>query len=70
MVAGLLMVGGIALLGVITGTIASWLVEKLSGVEQQLERADEALLTEVRSLRSELAELRAEINAKGSAEHA
>jgi voltage-gated potassium channel len=70
MVAGLLMVGGIALLGVITGTIASWLVEKLSGVEQQLERADEALLAEVRSLRSELAELRAELNTKGSAEHA
>ncbi|HWO64986.1 MAG TPA: ion channel, partial [Umezawaea sp.] len=69
MVAGLLMIGGIALLGVITGTIASWLVEKLSGVEQQLERADEVLLTEVRSLRAELAEMRAELNDR-SAEHA
>ncbi len=62
LVAGLLMVGGIALLGVITGTIASWLVEKLSGVEEQLQRTDDALVAEVRSLRTELAELRAELN--------
>ncbi|TWP53174.1 potassium channel family protein [Lentzea tibetensis] len=59
LVAALLMVGGIALLGVITGTIASWLVEKLKGVEEaELETA-----AEVRKLRAELAELRAELRA-------
>jgi voltage-gated potassium channel len=66
MVAGLLMVGGIALLGVITGTIASWLVEKLSGVEQTFRQADDVLLAEVRSLRGELAEMRRELNAAKS----
>ncbi|MET9228692.1 ion channel [Lentzea sp. NPDC003310] len=60
LVAGLLMVGGIALLGVITGTIASWLVEKLRGVEEaELETAQE-----LRKLRAELAELRSELNAR------
>lgn len=72
LVAALLMIGGIALLGVITGTIASWLVERLSGVEESLQRTDDEMLVELRSLRAELAELRAELNAKtaNSAEHA
>ncbi|SEP76959.1 voltage-gated potassium channel [Lentzea xinjiangensis] len=60
LVAALLMVGGIALLGVITGTIASWLVEKLRGVEEaELETAQE-----LRNLRAEIAELRAELRAE------
>lgn len=60
LVAALLMIGGIALLGVITGTIASWLVEKLRGVEQaELETAQE-----LRNLRAEIAELRAELSAR------
>jgi voltage-gated potassium channel len=57
LVAALLMVGGIALLGVITGTIASWLVEKLRGVEE----AEQEVVAEIRQLRAELAELRAEL---------
>ena len=62
LVAGLLMVGGIALLGVITGTIASWLVEKLRGVEEaELETAQE-----LRNLRAEIAELRAELGTRRS----
>ncbi|MEU3646622.1 ion channel [Lentzea sp. NPDC034063] len=62
LVAGLLMVGGIALLGVITGTIASWLVEKLRGVEEaELETAQE-----LRNLRAELAELRKELGTRHS----
>jgi voltage-gated potassium channel len=61
LVAGLLMIGGIALLGVITGTIASWLVERLSGVEDQVVEAEQATLAELRSVRAELAELRAEL---------
>ncbi|NKE55891.1 potassium channel family protein [Lentzea sp. PSKA42] len=60
LVAALLMVGGIALLGVITGTIASWLVEKLRGVEE----AELEIVQELRSLRSEIAELRAELSAR------
>jgi voltage-gated potassium channel len=60
LVAALLMVGGIALLGVITGTIASWLVEKLRGVEEaELETAQE-----LRNLRAEIAQLRAELRAR------
>ncbi|GHH36434.1 potassium channel family protein [Lentzea cavernae] len=60
LVAGLLMVGGIALLGVITGTIASWLVETLRGVESaELEAAQE-----LRNLRTEIAELRAELGTR------
>ena len=63
LVAALLMIGGIALLGVITGTIASWLVEKLSGVEESVAEAEQAVLVELRAVRAELAELRAELNA-------
>ncbi|MFI6098581.1 potassium channel family protein [Lentzea sp. NPDC051213] len=61
LVAALLMVGGIALLGVITGTIASWLVEKLRGVEE----AELETVQELRNLRAEIAELRAELGARG-----
>ncbi|HEY3263457.1 MAG TPA: ion channel [Pseudonocardiaceae bacterium] len=39
LVAGLLMLGGIALLGTVTGTIASWFVEKLGAVEAAVETA-------------------------------
>lgn len=60
LVAGLLMVGGIALLGVITGTIASWLVEKLRGVEE----AELETVQELRKLRTEIAELRAELSTR------
>ncbi|MFI9811100.1 potassium channel family protein [Saccharothrix variisporea] len=63
LVAALLMIGGIALLGVITGTIASWLVERLSGVEEQVVEAEQATLAELRSVKAELAELRAELRA-------
>ncbi|MEU5696050.1 ion channel [Actinosynnema sp. NPDC020468] len=61
LVAALLMIGGIALLGVITGTIASWLVERLSGVEGSVAEAEQATLAELRLVRAELAELRAEL---------
>ncbi|MBB5954532.1 voltage-gated potassium channel [Saccharothrix tamanrassetensis] len=63
LVAALLMIGGIALLGVITGTIASWLVERLSGVEGQVVEAEQATVAELRSVRAELAELRTELRA-------
>jgi voltage-gated potassium channel len=63
LVAALLMIGGIALLGVITGTIASWLVARLSGVEDSVTESEQATAAELRLLRSELAELREELRA-------
>ena len=54
LVAVSLMVGGIALLGVVTGVIASWFVEKISGVEKSIE---ESTHTEVEALRAEIHEL-------------
>lgn len=57
-VATALMLGGIALLGTITASLASWLVERVTEsveVEQAATRRDvEALTLEVRALREEL----------------
>lgn len=54
LVAGGLMVGGIALIGVVTATLASWIVERVS-----LEAtAPAATLQQVEELRSEIAALR------------
>lgn len=53
-----LMIGGVALLGVITGTIASWFVERIEGAEDSIEAA---VHSEVRGLRAELALLRREL---------
>ncbi|WP_367134236.1 potassium channel family protein [Saccharothrix sp. HUAS TT1] len=63
LVAALLMIGGIALLGVITGTIASWLVDRLSGVEESVTEAEQVTAAELRLVRAELAELREELRA-------
>ncbi|WP_104091439.1 potassium channel family protein [Arthrobacter sp. GMC3] len=50
-----LMIGGIALLGIVTATLASWLVEKVSATESRAEGATaehvEQLLAEIRELR-------------------
>ncbi|WP_217632359.1 potassium channel family protein [Ruania alba] len=58
-IAAVLMVGGIALLGVVTATLASWLVERVSTENERVETATraqvEALADEVRALRAELA---------------
>ena len=53
-----LMVAGIALLGVVTATVASWLLEQVSARE---ERSEQATRTEVHELTSEVAALRQEI---------
>lgn len=50
-----LMLGGIALLGVVTATIASWLIERIAA--ENAERTD-PIHDEIRLLRSEVAELR------------
>lgn len=60
--AALLMLGGIALLGVVTATVASWLVQQVAGDAGAGEAARDAeLLAELRALRGEVAELRAEL---------
>lgn len=57
-----LMVGGIAVLGIVTGTIASWLVQRIAEETEEEELATRAqvhsLAEEVRALRAELAGLR------------
>jgi voltage-gated potassium channel len=53
-----LMVGGVALLGVVTATIASWLVQRVSEVTQTEEAATRA---QVELLTAELVALRAEL---------
>lgn len=59
LVAGALMIAGIALLGVLTGTIASWFVERMHGIEASMEQVTRE---EIRELRAELAALRAELS--------
>jgi voltage-gated potassium channel len=62
LVAVVLMIAGIALLGVIAATIASWLVQRVAEVDRAAEAATvahvEALAAEIRSLRAEVAALR------------
>ncbi|MHA6805103.1 potassium channel family protein [Salinifilum ghardaiensis] len=61
-----LMLAGIALLGVVTGSIASWFVEKFGGVENSVERAGRATAdsaAEAERLRGEVASLKTEITA-------
>lgn len=56
-----LMLAGIALLGVVTATLASWFVEKVreltEGAEQRTEVTLDHVLDEVRALRAEVARL-------------
>jgi voltage-gated potassium channel len=67
-----LMIAGIALLGVITATFASWLVQKVAEVDRAAEAATvahvEALTAEIRSLRAEVAALAARPAPEGPAE--
>jgi voltage-gated potassium channel len=57
-IAGGLMLAGIALLGIVTASLASWLIDKVRAVEEHAQaatRADVAALTaEIRALRQEL----------------
>lgn len=65
-VAAVLMFCGIALIGVVTATVAAWLVERVTTemmleeeeVEQVTQRDVAALTAEVRALRAEIAEVR------------
>lgn len=64
LVAGALMIGGIALLGVVTGMVASWFVEKINGLEQSLE---DSTHRELRAVHAELAALRARLDCRATA---
>ncbi|GAA1475810.1 potassium channel family protein [Nocardioides aestuarii] len=61
-VAAVLMFCGIALIGVVTATVAGWLISRVAeeeeAVDQVTQRDVEALTGEVRALRQELAEVR------------
>mgnify|MGYP002336436406 CR=1 FL=1 len=55
------MLGGIALLGVVTATLASWFLDKIASLTAAEQRAEVTLaevLVEVRELRTEIAQLR------------
>lgn len=61
-VAGGLMLGGIALIGAVTATIASWIVEK---VADETTTAEAATAEHIDALRAELAEIKALLSARG-----
>jgi voltage-gated potassium channel len=64
LVAVLLMVGGIALLGVVTAAVASWFVGRVAEAAQAQDQADDdALRSEVRELAEEVRRLRLELGA-------
>jgi voltage-gated potassium channel len=66
LVALALMIGGIGLIGFVTGSLATWIVERIAAEEEPLEtmRAEVSdMLAEIRGLRAEVAELRAELRA-------
>ena len=63
MVAIVLMLCGIALIGVVTATFASWLLEKVQQIEETAQAATRA---DVAELAREIAELRAELAATHS----
>ncbi|MFT4210997.1 MAG: ion channel [Microbacterium sp.] len=58
-VAVALMIGGIALIGVVTATIASWIVQRVS---IETESADVASEAQVAQLRAEIGELKGELS--------
>jgi voltage-gated potassium channel len=65
LVAVLLMLGGIALLGVVTAAVASWFVGRVAEAAQaQDDAADAVLLAQVRELAEEVRTLRAELSAR------
>lgn len=70
LIAMALMIGGVGLLGFITGSLATFMIDHYSRLERAEEetREDVAdLATEVNALRTELARLRAEVSDRGRA---
>ncbi|GGK99854.1 ion transporter [Mangrovihabitans endophyticus] len=62
-----MMIAGIGLIGFVTGSLASWIVDRISTGDQQASEATrgdvESLLGEIREMRAELAGLRAQVGA-------
>jgi voltage-gated potassium channel len=69
LIAGVLMLCGIGLIGVVTASLASYIVDRVSeqeeSVEQRTHREVQVLVAEVRALRQEVAELRADDDREG-----
>ena len=63
MVAAALMMSGIAVLGVVTASIASWLVQRVEDTAEAVSEAEEPVRAEVAELTAEIASLRREIAA-------
>jgi voltage-gated potassium channel len=63
MVAATLMVAGIALLGVVTASIATWFVENLRRAQSEVSEEVEEVSEDVEATRSQLAEVLAELRA-------
>ncbi|GAA3400565.1 MULTISPECIES: potassium channel family protein [Pseudarthrobacter] len=63
MVAAALMMSGIAVLGVVTASIASWLVQRVEDTAEAVSEAEEPVRAEVADLAAEIAALRREIAA-------
>ena len=61
-VAAALMIGGVALIGIVTATIASWLVQQVAQVDDADQAASRAQVDE---LRDEIADLRARLGVPG-----
>ncbi|MCU7722291.1 potassium channel family protein [Actinoplanes sp. KI2] len=73
LVAVALMIGGLGLIGFITGSLASWIVERVSDTERLARAATRAdiaiLLREVRKLQAEVADLKSRTVAKDPDPH-
>ncbi|UEL27665.1 potassium channel family protein [Pseudarthrobacter sp. L1SW] len=61
MVAAALMMSGIAVLGVVTASIASWLVQRVEDTAEAVSEAEEPVRAEMAGLAAEIAALRREI---------
>lgn len=64
LVALAMMIGGIGLIGFVTGSLASWIVDRIGADEQEhgaTHRDVAGLLAEIRELRADVAALRAEV---------
>ena len=62
LVAAALMIGGVALLGVVTAGLASWFVERFG----RSQRVDDDILTTLRALRAEVAALRHDLDSRAA----
>jgi voltage-gated potassium channel len=63
-----LMIGGIGLIGFVTGSLATWIVERISAADRPSEATKDdiaTLLHEIGRLRAEIAELKAEADPSG-----